>query len=56
MASSATGRHVDPARSASLKTCSTPARPRAGESGATSTERAIVSAVWNPIPNTLVRS
>ena len=47
-ASSATGRQVDPSFSASASTCSTPARVRAGESGAMSPARAIRSAVWKP--------
>ena len=56
LASSPTGRHVEPPFSASASTWSTPASVRAGESRETPPERAIRSAIWNPTPNTLVSS
>ena len=55
-ASSGTGRHVEPSRSASPSTWITPARARAGDADPTPAARAIVSAIWNPTPNTLVSS
>ncbi len=55
-ASSGTGRHVDPSRSASASTWSTAARARAGDSAGIPAARAIASAVAKPTPKTLVRS
>ena len=54
--SSATGRHVDPSRSASASTWTTPARARRASPRSTPCARAIWSAIWNPTPNTAVRS
>ena len=55
-ASSGTGRHVDPSRSASVRTCAIAARRRPTESEGTPAARAIVSAMWKPTPNTFVSS
>ena len=55
-ASSATGRQVEPSRSASVSAWTTAARARAGASGAIPPARAIASAIRNPTPNTLVSS